>query len=141
MKRSGGPRLPVAGCGEDSTAEQQILPCRQGRLSIPVRREDLFFATAWWTAYCAQRITAWQAEHYQNALQAILYLIQDYEPGFYPWSSEYLLAESTYKYAGAANCSFNTKRLKRFLTGKAIVLRMNFISSPINNKLLEYKRA
>ena len=34
-------RLPVAGCGEESPAEQQIcLP--PGRLSIPVGREDLF---------------------------------------------------------------------------------------------------
>ena len=135
------PGYRVAVCGEESPAEQQILPCRQGRLSIPVGREDLFFATAWWTAYCAQKMAAWQAAYYQNDLQPILYLIQDFEPGFYPWSSEYLLAESTYKYVGPQIALFNTKLLKTFFNRQGYCFTHEFYFEPgINAQLLQYKK-
>jgi hypothetical protein len=46
--------------------------------------------------------TWWPTAHLANAAldlvrgDAFVYLIQDYEPGFYPWSTKYALAEATY---------------------------------------------
>lgn len=130
----------LVGCEEDSLADRQILPCKKGKLSIPVGREDYFFATAWWTAYCAQKVVDWQSANYQNREKTMLYLIQDYEPGFYPWSSEYLLAESTYKYPGPQIALFNTKLLKEFFNQNGYQFQHEFYFEPvINEKILKYK--
>jgi hypothetical protein len=60
--------------------------------SVPlaVGENDVFFATAWWTVQMvkhALRVTR---------PQKFLYLIQEYEPGLYPWSTEHALALETY---------------------------------------------
>jgi hypothetical protein len=53
-------------------------------------RHDIPFATWWPTAYVAQRALA------IVDAPAFVYLIQDFEPGFYPWSTNYALAAATY---------------------------------------------
>lgn len=53
---------------------------------------DYWIATHWTTAHpldVASRLGVIDARN-------VMYLVQDYEPGFYPWSTEYALAESTY---------------------------------------------
>lgn len=65
--------------------------------TLAVHSQDYFMATAWWTAHNALALLDWQQAQYPEATQRrMLYLIQDYEPGFYPWSSRYLLAQATY---------------------------------------------
>ncbi|WP_060860640.1 glycosyltransferase family 4 protein [Paenibacillus riograndensis] len=49
---------------------------------------DVFIATSWPTAYMANSITNSKSK---------FYFIQDYEPFFYPMSSEYKLAENSYR--------------------------------------------
>lgn len=56
---------------------------------LAVGANDVLLATAWWTAYRGARVAA--ALH-----RPFLYLIQDFEPGFYPWSSTFALALDTY---------------------------------------------
>lgn len=84
-------------CGQDSSAALQVIPMndRYGR-TIPVRRNDVFVATAWWTAYVVSDVIRWQSKIYDEEQKPLIYMVQDYEPGFYPWSSRYMLAESTY---------------------------------------------
>jgi hypothetical protein len=52
--------------------------------------DDLLLATYWTTAHQAASLLP------QTARQTFLYLIQDFEPGFYAWSSDYAQAASTY---------------------------------------------
>lgn len=63
---------------------------------LMIRKKDVFIATSWWSANHLQEISRFQNEHFgipqQNA-----YLIQDYEPHFYGWSSKSQLADETYK--------------------------------------------
>lgn len=66
------------------------------RPTLTVRDNDIFLCTYWTTMYMANEIRNQQKEHYKN-YNPLIYLIQDYEPGFYKWSTEYMLAESTYK--------------------------------------------
>ena len=56
--------------------------------SLPVHDNDFFMATAWWTCY--------QADSFSQG-KPFFYLIQDYEPGFYPWGDEYAYSLATYK--------------------------------------------
>jgi hypothetical protein len=52
--------------------------------------DDVFLATAWWTAQMIDQILP------QSRVKKFLYLIQDYEPGFYPWSTRYALSLESY---------------------------------------------
>ncbi len=83
--------------GATSDARRQIVPFsdRYGK-TLPVAGEDIWVATAWWTAYAAQRLSAWQGAN-GGIDRPMVYLIQDFEPGFYAWSSQYALSLSTYR--------------------------------------------
>jgi hypothetical protein len=54
--------------------------------------QDAILATAWWSAHAAARIireTGMQRRRF-------LYLLQDYEPNFYPWGPDFAEAEASY---------------------------------------------
>jgi hypothetical protein len=52
--------------------------------------DDVFLGTAWWTVQMIKDILPY------SRTKRFLYLIQDYEPGFYPWSTVHALALETY---------------------------------------------
>ena len=52
---------------------------------------DVVLATWWPTAHVALRALA------VTAVDEFIYLIQDFEPGFHPWSTKYALAAATYE--------------------------------------------
>lgn len=96
-----------------STAARQIVPFNDRyQKTLPVADEDIWVATAWWTAYAAQRMSKWQGEN-GGVDRPLVYLIQDFEPGFYAWSSQYALALSTYR-PGRDIGVFNTGLLADF---------------------------
>jgi hypothetical protein len=66
------------------------------RYYLDVRPEDFFLADAWWNAAGALEIIDWQRRCYPSSRSKLIYLIQDFEPGFYPWSTRYALAHETY---------------------------------------------
>jgi len=59
---------------------------------IPAHREDRFVATAWWTAILARKLIGGHGFLWHR----YLYLIQDFEPGFYPWGTEHADALASY---------------------------------------------
>ncbi len=59
---------------------------------LSVRRNDVFVATWWSTAHVAN------AALRLTRPTAFVYLVQDFEPGFYPWSTSYALAASSYEF-------------------------------------------
>lgn len=62
---------------------------------VGISQGDVFFASAWWNARECRRLQrAQQALH--GACLPVVYFLQDYEPGFYAWSSKSALADSTY---------------------------------------------
>jgi hypothetical protein len=99
--------------GATSDALRQIVPFsdRYGK-TLPVAGDDIWVATAWWTAYAAQRLSAWQGAN-GGVDRPMVYLIQDFEPGFYAWSSQYALSLSTYR-CGQDIAIFNTGLLHEF---------------------------
>jgi len=60
------------------------------KATLHVGRDDVLLASWWPTAHLARAAL----DHVRA--DAFLYLVQDYEPGFYPWSSKAALAEATY---------------------------------------------
>lgn len=102
-------------CDEDTESDYQIVPFNDRyNKTIPVGENDIFISTAWWTAYAAQNLIKWQSEEYKNEIKKSIYFIQDFEPGFYAWSSRYALADSTYKSELPQIAIFNTSLLKEY---------------------------
>jgi hypothetical protein len=64
---------------------------------VTVRRQDIFIATTWWTALHAKDILQQQLHQWGAAPKAMLYFIQDIEFSYYPWSTQYLLAQQSYQ--------------------------------------------
>lgn len=90
---------PIVSMASDAPACNHIVAAgaRWGQ-TLAVHAQDYFMATAWWTAHNALTLLNWQqTQEPETSRRRMLYLIQDYEPGFYPWSSRYLLAQATYE--------------------------------------------
>lgn len=117
----------------DSPEPRQIVDFsnRYGR-TLPVGPGDVWLVTAWWTAYAGQRMAAWQQERFGMAGD-LAYLIQDFEPGFYPWSSQHALALGTYRPDRDA-AVFNTSLLADFFAASGMDYRRRFIFEPTLNE-------
>jgi len=78
--------------------------------TLQVGRDELVMATWWPTAHLARRTLV------ASGRADFLYLVQDVEPAFYPWSTNYALALETY--AMPVRPIFNTGLLREhFLQG------------------------
>ncbi len=124
---------------EDSDAKYQLCFAgdRMGK-QLHITPNDVFIATAWWTAYLAKQIVKMQYMLFQK-YKPLIYLIQDYEPGFYNWSSRYVLAESTYKNDIPIIAVVNSKELSDFLEKKGYMFYRKFFFKPkLNIHLKKY---
>lgn len=123
---------------DDSADDFQIVPyCNRLNESFPVGENDIFIATGWWTAYSIIPIIKWQAETYNKPKNPLIYLIQDYEPGFYQWSSRHVMAESTYKSDIPVIAVFNTTLLKDYFLQKNYKFFREYSFEPCLNKVLK----
>jgi hypothetical protein len=102
------------GADEDADVPRQLVSIAGDAASLPVGPGDVFVATFWTTADLVIRIAAWQAETFGGGPGRFGYLIQDFEPGFYPWSANHLLALATYRAPIATTAIFNTSLLQRY---------------------------
>lgn len=106
--------------------------------TVPVRRRDVFMATAWWTAYNIREVIGWQKKELGVDLP-LLYMVQDYEPGFYPWSSRYMLADSTYRLDVPTYAVVNSGILKEFFDKNGYAFDKAWSFEPVlNDKLAAY---
>ena len=81
-------------------------------VAVRVGANDLFMATAWWTAQAAK----YALRHTVHT--RFLYLIQDYEPLLHPASTQQALAEETYRLDYLP--IINTQLLRDFLVERGI---------------------
>lgn len=119
---------------EDSTAAWQLVPYadRYGK-SIPVSQNDYFMMTGWWTAYCIQEAYMMQEGQSDLKPNKFLYFIQDYEPGFYPWSSQYMLADGTYRCKYDQIAVFNTSLLQNYMKQLGYQFYREYAFEPVLN--------
>lgn len=99
--------------------------------SLQVTRNDVFVATAWWTALNAFRLHDFQKTVFGSAPK-IIYLIQDFEPGFYGWSTKYALADSTYKRPDDTISVFNSEELERYFEKHYLTKNISVLPYRIN---------
>ncbi len=124
------PEMDHVGC-------RQILPFsdRSGK-TIPVSDHDYFIFTAWWTAYCIQ--TEYQNWHGSDlCANPFIYFIQDYEPGFYAWSSRSMMADATYRTSFQQTAVFNSKQLKDYFDLWGYRFHHTYVFEPVLNEGLQ----
>lgn len=110
--------------------------------TLAVHGQDYFMATAWWTAHNALAILNWQqAQDPEGETRRMLYLIQDYEPGFYPWSSRYLLAQATYEQPQRTIALMNSQWLADYLQAQAYVFPTQRVLHPRMHPVLAAVRS
>jgi len=123
----------------DSEASNQIVPFNnRHKKTITVGKNDIFIATSWWTAYFIQDIIDWQEKSY-GIKHRMIYFIQDFEPGFYPWSSRYLLADSTYRSDVSTLAVFNTRLLADYFKEMGYRFNEEYYFEPKLSKTLKEK--
>ena len=132
-----GKKYQIVDPMENSDAGKQIVSMVYRKaVTLSVSEKDQFLFTSWWSAYIIQHAySVWvQKGHVQP--RPFLYLIQDYEPGFYAWSSGFLLAESTYRCEFPQIAIFNSKELKEYVMQKGYHFHSVYCFDPILNSVL-----
>jgi hypothetical protein len=85
--------------------------------SLPLRRGDVFIASAWWNAQHALDCGRMQRTYFDHRMPFV-YLIQDFEPNFSAWSSQWAAAESTYFDTDNTIAIINSNELFTFMTSR-----------------------
>ena len=89
----------LANPGDERAPDRAAVAVPRGGGAEPqlaVGAGDVFLATFWTTAELAARLVRWQAATFGGEPRPYAYLVQDFEPGFYPWSAQSELARATY---------------------------------------------
>ena len=133
-------KYEIVSADEDNKASHQIVSMvKRKRKTLPVSERDQFMFTAWWSAYIIQNEYK-QWEHNGKLLpKPFLYLIQDFEPGFYSWSSGYSLAESTYRCEYPQIAIFNSHELRDYMLAKGYRFTQVYCFEPVLNNFLKQK--
>ncbi len=98
--------------------------------TLTVGPGDVFVATFWTTAELARRILDWQEATFGPATRVFGYVIQDFEPGFYPWSAQWLLARTTYEDPERTVAFFNTTLLQEYFHEQGLRFAHEFAFEP-----------
>lgn len=103
---------PVVAGDDPADASQLVSIAPPDAETLPVGPRDVFVTTFWPTAAFALDVRGWQASTFGRVPDWFVYLIQDYEPAFYPRSAQQLLARATYGSGPSTIAIFNTTLLQ-----------------------------
>lgn len=123
---------------DDAFLERSIVsmpPHTRGVQPLPVRPNDIFFASAWWDALSGFSCIDQQRAFF-GVRRKLRYFIQDYEPNFSAWSSSWVLAENTYRRRDDIVALINSSPLDQFLAQIGIGFDDKFVFAPIWNRSL-----
>ncbi len=99
--------------------------------AVPVRRSDIFMTYNWWSTLNVSALIKAQAEHFSIPSRPLLYLIQEYEPQLYPFSSAHMLAREAYDRCGRLWGIFNSSHLHRYFCHLGHASERAFIFEPV----------
>lgn len=103
-------RAALAGQYPGWTGDLQVIDMSGRRYDhygyLDIHPDDVHVASAWWDAHILQQL---------ELPRRFVYLVQDYEPGFYGSGSKQVLAERTYR-AGGFSALCNTELLHEFMS-------------------------
>lgn len=110
----------------------ELLPRRVRGAEIPMRAREIFVAYNW---HCAANLVdalAAQAGHFGRA-HPLVYLVQEYEPGFLPFSADHLLIRWALEPGWPVHAIVNTSLLAEWLTRQGHVFERMHVFEPTLN--------
>ena len=132
------PDFELVDSSSDSLAPKQVVSFndRAGK-TLPVGKNDVFMPTIWWTAHNTAEMIKAQAALYGADPHPMIYFIQDYEPYFYPWSSQCALAEETYHSPVPTVAVINSKELSDYMAANGYSFLYSGYFKPTLNAALK----
>lgn len=82
--------------------------------ALPVRALDIFVVFNWWMSLNLEPALRRQATHFEREPMPKIQLIQEYEPGFYPFSAAHLLAREAMGGQWPIWAVLNTRELRDY---------------------------
>lgn len=114
----------------------EVVRLPTGPATIPMRRGDVLIAYNWWCALNLAPLLAQQASHFDQPQMPLLYLIQEYEPNLYPFSTAHMLAREAYDGGGRLWGIFNSSNLHRWFEHLGHRAERSFVFEPVINEAL-----
>jgi hypothetical protein len=125
----------------NSDARNTIVFLKGSNVSLMLEPNDYFIATHWTTAYFIKALRDRMSQSFRIGPRPFVYLIQDFEPGFYAWSSRYVLADSTYANGLEIVAVFNTEMLRDYFSQAGYVFASSHAFEPTLNPTLAARRS
>jgi len=109
---------------------------------ISVRANDIFIAFNWWVALNLRGMLAQQMIlRSAQKPRPLLYIVQDYEPGFYPWSSTHMVARAAFDSEGRTFGIFNSHELHDYFHAQGHAYEREFVIPLRMSKSLKNARS
>lgn len=97
---------------------------------ISVRATDIFVTYNWWTTLNIRPLLDQQRHHFGGPAKPFIYLIQDYEPSFYGFSSAHMLARLAIGQDRPWWGIFNSSQLYNFFIAQGHTVDRAFVFEP-----------
>jgi hypothetical protein len=114
----------------------EILGRDQETPRIAMRVHETLLSYNWWTTLNIRSLLDQQAAAFGGEAQPYIYLMQDYEPHFYPFSSTHMLARLAFEPTRPCWGLFNSHQLHEFYLAQGHSVTKSFVFEPqISNSL------
>lgn len=122
---------------EDGYLLHSIIPLKTNSERIlDISEKDIYVSSAWWTADLGLRIVNKQNDFFKRDGK-LIYLIQDFEPGFYPQGTIYAKAKATYEESKKVIAIINSEELYNFFSNNFDFFESYYVPFELNDKLLK----
>ncbi|NNE52436.1 MAG: hypothetical protein HKN30_08530 [Sulfitobacter sp.] len=109
---------------------------------VPVGPGDVFLGSLWHSLHAALPLMRFQHDTFGGNRMPYVSLVQDYEAGFHPWSSAFMLARASYDVDWPRVLIFNSRELADYYAAQGHVSEPAVAFKPVmNHALLEGLRA
>lgn len=106
---------------------------KQNSFVLPTRNRDLFVAFNWWTSLNLEPALREQARFFGRPPMPKLQLIQEYEPGFYPFSAAHLLSREAMGGQWPIWAIINSRELREFWVDQGHRAEREYLFEPRMN--------
>jgi hypothetical protein len=100
---------------------------------VPVAPNDIFLGSLWYNFLWAVPLIRFQQTQFGGNPRPYVSMVQDYEPGFHPWSSAYMLSTASYDTDWPKRIIFNSSELASFYRARGHNAEDSFIFEPVLN--------
>lgn len=111
-------------------ARVTVVPRATDAPRIGVGARDIFIGYNWWTMLNMQALVAAQAQAAGGKRAPCIYICQDFEPGFYPFSSTHLVAWRALRGEGPWWAIYNSAELASYLAALGVAPEETFVIEP-----------